>query len=128
MKRIEVMNRASFIKHGSKMVFVCDVSGLNPEDAMKVIKHTEDVVRRMPTKSVLALAYLDNVEGSKEMGECIKYLHDKCTPHVLKGAYCDITDKILKGEIEHLLPTSGSKRKSFGSREEALSWLVSGGE
>ncbi len=124
MKRIEVMKRASFVKQGSRMVFVCNVSDLEPDDALRVIRYTEDVIKRMPKKSVLAMACLVNVKYSKEMEGHIQHLLDQCAPHVLRGAYCGISDRELKDEIECLLRPSGSNRKTFGGREEALSWLV----
>ncbi|HEX8960156.1 MAG TPA: hypothetical protein VF775_01130 [Geobacteraceae bacterium] len=127
MKRVEVMKRAGFVKQGSRMVFVCNVSDLEPDDALQVIQYTEDIIKRMPKKSVLALAYLVNVKHNQEMEANIQYLLDKCAPHVSKGAYCGMNDRELQDEIERLLPSSGSNRKTFGSREEALSWLVASG-
>src|SRR5574340_1041824 len=105
MKRIEVMKRASFVKQGSRMVFVCDVSDIEPDDALRVIQYTEDVIERMPKKSVLAMACLVNVNYSKEMEAHIRHLLDPCAPHVLRGAYYSISDRELKDEIECLLPS-----------------------
>ena len=124
MKFIEIMGNAKFVKLGSKMIFVCDLSGLEVDDALKVLKRAEDIIKRMPKRSVLAVARLTNVKYNEEIEVYIRHLIEQSDPHVLKGAVTGVTDKRLRVEIDDLMASLGKNKETFDTYEDAVSWLL----
>lgn len=125
MKRIDKMRRARFIKHGTKMIFVCDLSGLGTADAHQVIMHGEDIIKRMPRHTVLAVAQLADVKHDEQLEGYLKQLIGQCDHHVLRGAVSGVTDAQLKTRLERFVTSIGHHVGSFDSYDDALSWLVS---
>ena len=124
MKAIEMMNRARFIKQGSKMVFVIDLSQLESEDAHKVIERGEDIIRRMPKNSVLTLANLENTRQDAELEKRTMELLKHSKPHVLKAAVAGIAGKSLQAYRNQLSSAESASFESFRNFEDALGWLV----
>lgn len=125
MKLIDKMKRARFIKYGTSMIFVCDLSDLDTEDACQVIRHGEDIIKRMPKRTVLAVARLANVKHDALVEGYLKRLIAQCDPHVLRGAISGITDQRLKAGLEKFILLMGEKHvESFNSYDDAVSWLV----
>jgi hypothetical protein len=124
MKTIEIMHRARFVKQGSKMVLVIDLSQLDSEDARKVATRGEDIIKRMPKKSVLTLANFANTSPSDELEECAKQLLEHSKPHVLKGAVTGFAGRQLQAYWDKLSSSAENNFESFESYEDALHWLV----
>ena len=124
MKAIEMMNRAKFIKQGSKMVLVIDLSELESEDAHKVIKRGEDIIRRMPKNSVLTLANLENTRQDDELEKRTMELLKHNKPHVLKAAVAGIAGKSFQAYRNQLSCAENASVESFRNIEDALGWLV----
>jgi hypothetical protein len=124
MKRIEVMNRARFVRQGDKMIFVCDLTDLDKEDAIRVVRHGEDILRRMPKKSVLAVARLANVKYDDELEAHIRHLIQQTDPYVVKGAVTGVTDRRLRVDMEVLMDSLGKDKETFASYEDAVCWLL----
>ena len=124
MKATEMMSRAKFIKRGSKMVLVIDLSQLESEDARKVVERGEDIIRRMPKKSVLTLANLANSRQSSDLERYTRQLLEHSEPHVLKVAVTGTADKRLHAYWDRLSSSGHSNFECFKSYEDALGWLV----
>lgn len=125
MKLTEVMRRARFIKQGSRMIFVCDLSNLDTEDAIRVVKYAEDIIKRMPKKTVHAVAHLTNVKYNEKLESNIKHVIKHTDPHVLKGAVAGITDQRLKADMHDLMSSLGRNKETFVHYEDAIYWLAS---
>jgi hypothetical protein len=87
MESDEIKERARFLQHESKTMLVCDLSDLDRDNALKVMRHGQDTIRKMLGNSVPAAGVA----------------HD---------------------DLDDLLALLGYDRGSFGSDEEALSWLA----
>ena len=124
MKRIEVLQRARFVRQGVKMVFVCDLSGLERDDAIRVVEHGRDILRRMPRKSVLAVARLEDVKHDAELEMHLRELIAQSDPQVLKGAVSSVTDRRLRADMEDLMQSLGKDKETFARYEDAVSWLL----
>jgi hypothetical protein len=106
------------------MVFVLDLADLDADDVDRVIRRGEDVIRRMPKKSVLALTNLSNNGTTDKLKEYAKQFLEQSKPQVLKGAFSGISDGRLKADWDDLLSSVGNDLETFASFDDALSWLI----
>ncbi|HEY6007626.1 MAG TPA: hypothetical protein VIU40_04825 [Geobacteraceae bacterium] len=124
MKRIEAMNRAKFVKQGSKMVFVFDLSSLDPDDVHAVMMRGEDVIRRMPQKSVLTLANIRDNERYDILREYTKHFVENYGSQVAKMAVSGIADNRVREEWSDMLSSLVEDLELFDNVDDAVSWLI----
>ena len=106
------------------MIFVCDLSDLDRDDAIRVVEHGRDILRRMPRKSVLAVARLENVKHDGDLEMHLRELIQQSDPQVLKGAVTSVTDRRLRADMETLMGSLGKDKETFARYEDAVSWLL----
>lgn len=124
MKLPELMRRARFVKQGSRMIFVCDLSDLDADDAIRVIEYSKGIIKRMPKKSVLAVAHLPNVKYDNALEAELRQVIDQSDPHVLRGAVSGMTDRRLRTELGAFLDSLGENNEAFVRYEDAMTWLM----
>ncbi|HZV82960.1 MAG TPA: hypothetical protein VFF53_12410 [Geobacteraceae bacterium] len=127
MKRIEVMNRAKFVKQGTRMVFLFDLSSLDTDDALQVIHRGEDVIGRMPEKSVLTLVDIsDNHQGNLLKEFTVKLVSKEST-FISKVAFSGVSEQSVIKEWSDLMSSIGNNFKAFKHAVDAVGWLTETG-
>lgn len=124
MKRIEVMERAKFIRHGAKMVLQLDFSGLCLADAREVAEYGKTVIGKMPKNSVLTLTNVTNVVYDTEFNTVAKELMACNKPYVLAGAVVGVTGWRRVAYWTGLVFSGRNNLKMFDTIDDAKEWLV----
>lgn len=124
MKRIEVMDRAKFIRHGAKMIFQFDFSGLVVEDAREVAEYGKGIIGRMPKNSVLTLTDVTNAIYDDAFNAVAKDLLACNKPYVLAGAVVGVTGWRRVAYWAALLFSGRDNLKLFDTADAAKDWLV----
>ena len=123
MKRSEMMERAKFYRHGSKMVYHFDFSGLNAEEAHDVAHYGKSVIAKMPQRSLLTLTDVTNVNYDEKFSAISKDLVQHNKPFVLAGAVVGVTGWRKLAFWAALKFTGRNNLRLFDSTEEASEWL-----
>lgn len=119
------MARVFFQYVKNKRILVMDISNLkNARESEKVIGECEDMIERLPLKSVLLMT--DVTDSSYDMIgiERLKTFSRNTTPFVLASAVAGAIDE-KKMVIEILERISGRKIMPFDSAEDTLDYLSS---
>ena len=124
MKRIEVMNRAKFIKQGEKMIFLFDFSGLAVDDGREVSEYGKGVIARMPKNSVLTLTDVTNVVYDDTFNALAKELTAHNKGHVRAGAVVGVSGWRKLAFWAALKFSGRDNLKLFATVEDAKGWLV----
>ena len=124
MKILEIMNRAKFVRQGAGMVFVCDLSGLEPDDVRSVVSRSRDIISRMPANSVHMLMNLSGIRDCGSTKMCTRELLKEVGPHLYKGAVSGLADILEKAVWEGALSVARKDLGYFATYEDALCWLV----
>ncbi len=126
MKRIEIIKRAGFFKHDSRMILKFDLSNLKTsQQVSKVVEYFVSIVEQMPKKSILGCVDFRNTMVSPEITEEMIRLAEYCNPHFKATAVValDISTKNLaKSVINHF---GRIKMQVFYDDKKANEWLVS---
>ena len=82
LKRVEIMNRASFIRSEAKMILKFDLSNLNnSEDVERVAAYFRSVVEKMPKKSIVGLVDFNGLTVEDEVVQEMIHLTEFCKPY-----------------------------------------------
>jgi len=80
------MERARFIDHKGKKIFVLDCSGCKPAEVRAIIDECARVVRSQPSKSVLTMTIAGGGKFDNEVVAKLKELTRGNEPYVKKAA------------------------------------------
>ncbi len=123
MKRSEMMDRAKFYRHGSKMIYHFDFSGLNAEDAHDVAQYGKGVIARMPEGSLLTLTDVTDVNYDERFSAISRDLVQHNKPYVVAGAVVGVTGWRKLAFWAALKFTGRTNLRLFDSVGEASEWL-----
>jgi hypothetical protein len=80
------MERAQFIEHKGKKIFVLDFSNCQPSDMHPLIDECARQVRTQPKKSVYTITIASGAKFDYEVVDKLKLLTRDNEPHVIKSA------------------------------------------
>ena len=82
LKRVEIMNRASFLRYGAKMILKFDLSNLQEiEDIKRVVEYFRAMVEKMPRKSIVGLVDFNGLKVDDEVTQEMIRLTESCNPY-----------------------------------------------
>lgn len=82
LKRVEIMNRASFLRHNTKMILKFDLSNLHEiEDIKRVVEYFRSMVTKMPKKSIVGLVDFTGLRVTDEVVQEMILLTESCNPY-----------------------------------------------
>ncbi|MCK4508601.1 MAG: hypothetical protein KAU27_08675 [Desulfuromonadales bacterium] len=126
LKRAEIMKRASFLRHGEKMILKFDLSELdNAEEVKKVIEYFSSMVTRMPKKSIVGLVDLKGLKVADEVTHEMINLTESCNPYFRATAVIandDATTSLANAVISHY---GKINMPIYIEEEAAKEWLFS---
>jgi hypothetical protein len=117
------MDRISYIDYRNQRVLLADCSDCSPEELAAVIDQIPTYVTKEPLGSVLLLADYSRSVFNKDTVEHLKVAAVFDKPHLKKAAWV-LTENLPKALYESVRTFSGRELPTFGSREEALEYLV----
>ena len=118
------MERVRFITYRGQRIVLADVSDCKAQEVMDVVDHIPGVVTAEPPGSVLLLGDFSRSEVTREALEHIKIAAVFDRPHLKKSAWV-CTDSFPRTLYETVKSFSARRIPLFGTREEALEYLVS---
>jgi len=118
------MERVCFISHRGKQVLFVDMTNCAPKEALETSDKVQAVVTAEPKDSVLILVDLAGARFDKSALDRMKKAAAFDRPHVKRSAMVGggKQEKFLKQTLKFF---SQRDYASFGTKEEALDWLVS---
>ncbi len=116
-------NRIRFISHRRKKVLLVDGSGCSAEQLEEFASLVPARVTAEPKGSVLLLADFTGARFDKKSLERFKPALVLDRPYVKRSAWVG-TEGLPKIFYEHMKNFSQRDLPTFGTREEALDWLV----
>lgn len=117
------MERAQFVQHKGKEIFVLDCSDCKPADAHPIIDECARQVRSRPPKSVRTLTIASGGTFDNEIISKLKDLTKGNEPHVHKAALVGITG-LYKVVVSAISMFSKREFHLFDTMEEALDFLA----
>ncbi len=85
------MEKAHFIEHAGKKIFILDVSGCQPAEMSPLIEECARQIRSQPSKSVYSVTIATGGKFDAGVIEQFKRLTKGNEPHVIKSAVVGVT-------------------------------------
>ncbi len=124
MKRAEIMERARFVRHGERMIFRFDLSGLAYEDGREVCDYGKGIIGRMPKNSVLTLTDVTDVAYDDGFSALAKELTAHNKLHVRAGAVVGVSGWRKLAFWAALTFSGRDNLRLFDRTGDALAWLA----
>ncbi len=117
------MARVEFVPHQGKRILLIDLSNIKPEEGYPIIAEAKRAVATQAPTSVLTMTDVTNARYDIALVQALKELTQHNKPFVKAASVVGIEGlkKVILAGVEKF---SGRKFSIFGSREEAMDWLV----
>jgi hypothetical protein len=126
LKRVEIMNRACFLRDGAKMILKFDLSNLDEaEDVKRIVEYFRSLVEKMPKKSMVCLVDFVGLEVADEVVPEMISLTEFCSPYFRATAVIannDATKSLANAVISHYEKIN---MPIYQAEEPAKEWLFS---
>ena len=126
LKRIEIMNRASFLRCDAKMILKLDFSDLDEiEDVNRVSKFFCSMVQKMPKKLIVGLVCFNDLKIADEVVQEMISLTKPCNPYFRATAVIATDNATI--ELAEAVKTHFGKINMpiYQKEEPAKEWLFS---
>jgi hypothetical protein len=122
------MERTGFVQHQGQPILLFDFTGMrDPAQILAEIAKAREFVARQPLrKELLTLSDVTNSRYNADVMTAMKELAAHNAPYVAAGAVVT-TSGIHKVAIMAVSTFSRRKLQAFGTRQEAMEWLVAQG-
>jgi len=117
------MDKARFVQHKGKEIFILDCSGCKPAEVHQIIDECARQVRCRPPKSVRTLTIAGGGKFDNETITRLKELTKGNEPHVHRAALVGITG-LYKVVVTAISMFSKREFHLFDTMEEALDFLA----
>ena len=105
LKRVEIMNRASFLRDGAKMILKFDLSNLDQvDDVRRIFEYFRSLVEKMPKKSMVGLVNFTGLKVADEVVPEMIHLSEFCNPYFRATAVItsdQATTRLANAVIDH---------------------------
>lgn len=121
------MERVRFLDYNGNQVLLLDFTNCTPEDVFDMMDDCQRIVTAQPPGSMLTLSDYSGGQFNREAVRRMKEVAAYDRPHVKRAAVVGLQsmpDAFYKG----IMNFSARDFPAFGTREEALAWLVKGDE
>ena len=115
--------RLQFIKHKGHAIFVIDFSHCTAKEMLLLIEMIRVHVSRHAPGSMLTLADYTGAQFDKKVATRMKEVLTLDRPYVKRSAWIG-TESLPHVFYEHFKSFSQRDFPTFGTREEAMEWLV----
>ena len=119
------MERTRFIEHKGKQVLLLDYSGVrDPEEAVREIRRSVEVVAAQPRGSLLVLTVVRDARYNAAVLQAMKELAAHNAPYVRASAAVGLGG-LHRIAYQAVILFSKRNIRTFDSDADALEWLVS---
>ncbi|MGH9528592.1 MAG: hypothetical protein ACRD2S_01595 [Terriglobales bacterium] len=115
--------RIQFVEHKDKKILLVDFSHSTPEQMLTLLEEFRDKITYQPPDSLLILADFTDAKFDKSVITRMKELLVLDRPFVKHAAWVG-TKSLPRVYYDNLKSFSQRDLPAFGTREEALDWLV----
>lgn len=117
-------DRIRFVNYKGKQILLEDFSNIAKEDELIDWMHkAAAVVRSQPEHSVLVVVDMTHARYSPKVTQESKQVTAGNTPYIRASTLVGITG-LMEIIVKSINAFTGRKLMSFGSREEAMEWLI----
>lgn len=116
-------DRIRFLTHRGQLVLLADLSNCNAEEVARIARQVPAYAANEPRGTVLLLADFTGAKFDRAAIEILKQATVFDRPLVKRSAWVG-TDSLPHVFYENLKSFSQRDLPTFGTREEALEWLV----
>lgn len=121
------MERTRFIEHRGKRILLLDYAGVrDPEEAIREVAHSKEVVAGQPPDSLLVLTQVRNARYNAAVLQAMKELAAHNAPYVRASALVGMGG-LHRIAYQAVILFSKRNIKVFDAEDEALDWLASQG-
>lgn len=126
LKRVDIMNRASFLRYGAKMILKFDLSNLDEiDDVKRVVEYFGSMVKKMPKKSIVGLVDFNGLQIADQVTQEMILLTESCNPYFRATAVI-ANDATTVSLAENVISHFGKINLPIYQEEEAAKqWLFS---
>jgi hypothetical protein len=118
------MERTRFIDHRGKQVLLLDYSGIrDPEEAVREIRHSMEVVARQPRDSLRVVTIVRDARYNAAVLQALKELASHNAPYVRASAVVGMSG-LHRIAYQAIILFSKRNIKTFDTDADALDWLV----
>lgn len=117
------MERVYYMQNKGKDVLFIDYSNLKVDEIIGVMKQVREKFASKPKESVLTLTNFEGTRFNSDVLNHFKQLSLETKEYTKAGAVIGITG-LQKVAYDVVTKFSKSELPLFGSREEALDWLI----
>jgi hypothetical protein len=111
------------LSHKTKPIVVVDLSNQKPAEIAKRLDEAQKEIATMAPKSALLVTDVTGIEVANETINAVMEFAKKNTPYV-KASAIVADNKMLNLIAYNVGNSAGRKITSFGTRDEAMDWLV----
>lgn len=111
------------IIHKGKRICVVDISNTQPQDAVTVLKESQNQISKLISKTALIVTDVSNIVYNKDSAAAFKKFALRNTHYIKASAFVG-ADSILAFLLKIVAALTGRNIKSFKTRDEALDWLA----
>ena len=118
------MERTRFIEHQGKRILLLDYAGIkDPEEALRSIRESKEVVARQPPASLLVMTVVRDARYNAAVLQGMKELAAHNAPYVKASAVVGMSG-LHRIAYQAVILFSKRNIKVFDQEAEALDWLV----
>jgi hypothetical protein len=117
------MDRVRFTTHRGKEILLVDLTNCSAQEVIELLSEVQLTVTAQPRNSVLALGDLTGTEFSRAAVTRMKEVAVFDRPYVKRTAFVG-TESLPQVFYQALKTFSQREFFRFGTREEAMDWLV----
>jgi len=111
------------IIHKGKRICIVDISNTQPQDAVTVLKESQNQISKLISKTALIVTDVTNTVYNKDSAKAIKKFALLKT-HYIKASAVVGADSIRAILLKIIAALTGRNIKSFKTKDEALDWLA----
>src|SRR5215470_550632 len=116
-------SRISVVTHKGKKILLIDFSRCGPREIMPLLENVRKTIAKSPRNSLLTLVDYTGARVDRTVAERIKEVLVHNRPHVVRSAWVG-TNVLPKVFYQSFKTFSRREFPVFGTREEAMDWLV----
>jgi hypothetical protein len=121
------MERTRFIEHRGRRILLLDYSGVrDPQEAIREVRHSMEVVARQPPGSLLVLTQVRDARYNAAVLQKMKELAAHNAPYVKASAVVGMSG-LHRIAYQAVILFSKRNIRVFDAENEALDWLASQG-
>lgn len=116
------MASCNVIKYNDLEIVYTDISGASPEESIAVFEQNQQIIAKMPFKSVYSLVNAADSRFNSNLIQKIKETVKKNNPHSKATAVCGL-NALSRLMVNSIIAFTGRQMKLVDTAEQGKEWL-----